>query len=718
MSRRGRTDTVGAAETPAECCERATYATHRTCLLAVGFLQRVVYRMTVEFRLLGEVEARVDGRRLEIGHARQRCVLTALLVDVNQRIPVEQLVDRVWAHRPPYSARNSLATYVSRLRNLFADTAGVVISRGPGGYALETDALSLDLQRFRRLAAQARATADPVEAAVLFDRSLDVWSGEPFASLDTPWLNGLRGALEAERFAVTLDRNDAALRAGRHAELLGELGAALGAHPLDERLAGQLMLAQYRSGRQADAVATYRQMRQRLVEELGVDPGPGLRQVHQQILAGKSEDPARDGTADSPAPVRVGLVFDRTHSALLRRTSSFVNHTQELAHVIDALREGPLVTLTGVGGVGKTRLAVEVARRQQERFTDGVRICELAALDHGEAVGHTIAATLGVRQQRQGLDIEESVIEYLRTREVLLVIDNCEHVVDAVAKLGEQIMNQCPQVSVLATSRQPLGLEGERIVVVPPLPLEDATRLFADRARASRPDFDLEHQPPAVVAEICQRVDCLPLGVELAAARMRVMSSSDMARRLDQLPLLHGGVRGALPRQQSLPATIEWSYRLLTESEQALFEGLSVFAGGFDLEAAHAVCGANGACEDDTLELLAGLVDKSMVIVRSVTDRTRYGVLETLRAYGRERLREQGTENRYANRHALYYTELAERAAVGLHGAEERDWVERMLPDYDNLRAAFERAMADDDIDLALRLVTSVLRAHRYPGRL
>ncbi len=683
-----------------------------------------VYRMTVDFRLLGAVEAQVDGRRLPIGPARQRCVLGALLADVNFRVPLDQLVDRVWADRPP-SARSTLASYVSRLRNLFANTAGVVIERAAGAYALQADPLSVDLLRFRHWARQARATADPEGATVLFDRSLATWSGEPFGSLETPWINTLRDTLLAERLAVTLDRNDAALRTGRHGELLVELTAALAAHPLDERLAGQLMVAQYRCGRQTDALGTYRQMRRRLVEELGLDPGPALQQIHHQILVGNPEQghPAQatagsppgstgspHGFPGSPRGATVAPKFSRPHPgphpALARRKTSFVSREQEVAQAVTALGEGPLVTPAGVAGVGKSRLALEIARGQAERFGDGVDICELAPLENGEAVGHAVAAALGLWLQH-GPDVAHSVIEYLQAREVLLVIDNCEHVVEAAAQLVEQIVDHCPKVSVLATSRQPLGIEGERIITVPPLPLADALRLFADRARASRPDFDLDHQPVGAVTEICRRVDCLPLGVELAAARMRLMSSLDLVRRLDQVHLMRGGVRGVLPRQQSLTSAIAWSYGLLTPSEQALFIRLSVFAGSLDLEAAHGVCGADGDCEDDTLELLAGLVHKSMVMVHSVTDRTRYGVLETLRAFGRGRLREHGTDTCYAMRHAAYYAELAERAAAGLQGVDERDWVERMLPDNDNLRTAFEHAMANDDIDLALRLVTA-----------
>jgi predicted ATPase/DNA-binding SARP family transcriptional activator len=650
--------------------------------------------VAVEFRLLGDVEARRDGQRLEIGHVRQRCVLVALLVDVNQPVPADQLIDRVWADEPPHKGRNALAAYMSRLRQLFTGT-DVQIVREPGGYKLTADALSVDLHRFRHLVSQARATTDPVEAAAVFDSALSLWRGEPFVSIDTPWVNDVRTALEAERLSAELDRNDAALVAGRHAELLAVLNAAVQAHPLDERIAGQLMLAQYRSGRQAAALETYGRMRERLVDELGVDPSPPLREVYQKILEGEPAYPA------PPPPV-----VTRPQTSLPRRATSFIGRRQEIRRVTDALQHAPLVTLTGVGGVGKTRLALEAAGAARERFGDGVWVCELAPVDSG-AVSHALAAALRLQQQ-QGLGIEETLIEYLRPRELLLVVDNCEHVLDAIARILDQIARYCPQVSVLTTSREALGVEGERLLPVPPLTDEEATRLFAERARAGRPDFDLDHEPVGAVAEICRRLDGLPLAIELAAARMRMMSSLDVARRLDGLRLLSGGARGAHPRQQSLAATIDWSYHLLSEPEQSLFMGLSVFAGGFDLDAAHGVCTDDDSTEDDTLDLITSLVDKSMVTVLGSAARTRYGVLETLRAYGRERLLELGIDDGLATRHAVYFTALAERAAAGMHTADEQMWVERILPDYDNLRAAVDHAMAAGDIDVALRLVTSL----------
>ncbi|MDG5484114.1 BTAD domain-containing putative transcriptional regulator [Mycolicibacterium gadium] len=649
--------------------------------------------MRVEFRLLGDVEVRFDGQQLDVGHARQRCVLVALLVDVNRAVTADQLIDRVWASETPSRSRNALAAYLSRLRQSLGGADDVAIVRSPGGYTLHADPMSVDLHRFRRSVEEARALVDAAASATAFDAALKLWRGEPFTALDTPWMNDVRDSLLLERFSAMLDRNDAALRAGRHSELLAELTAAALTHPLDERLAGQLMLAQYRSGRQAEALETYRKTREKLVDELGVDPSPLLQSVHQQILDG---EPA--------LPVRVAT---RPLAGLPRRTTSFVGRGRDISDVCAALADSPLVTLSGVGGVGKTRLALEAAAREQARFADGVSICELAPIEDGSAVAHAVAAALRLQQQ-QGLGIDDTVIEYLRAHHMLLVIDNCEHVLEDAALLLDRITGECPGITVLATSREAIGLAGERIIAVEPLPVDDATELFADRAKATRSDFDLEREPVGAVAEICRRLDGLPLAIELAAARMRAMSSLEVARRLDRLRMLAGGARGTHPRQQSLSATIDWSYHLLSEPERTLFARLSVFAGGFDIEAAHGVCSDEGADEDDTLDLLTGLIDKSMVTARGGTRTSRYGILETLRAYGRDRLRDSNLDAQYAKRHSVYFTVLAERAAAGTQGRDEQMWVERMLPDYDNLRTAFEHLMAASDLDTALRLVTAL----------
>lgn len=666
--------------------------------------------MGVNFRLLGEVEALVDGHGLDVGHARQRCVLACLLVDLNRPVSADQLIERVWAGDPPHRARNALAAYVSRLRHAMAAADGVHIARGTAGYTLNADADSVDLHRFRALTGAARAAEQPGDALTAFDDALALWTGEPFAGLDTPWVNEMRASLENELLSATLDRNDAALRAGRHTELLTELSAAATAHPLDERIAGQLMMAQYRCGRQAAALQTYRRMRARLIAELGVEPGPALEAVHREILAG----------ATVPAPQTASRPAPHTTRPTGRRATRFIGRTSELAAITGALRAGAALTLTGVGGVGKTRLAYEAADRA-DGFPDGVRTCELAPLDDGSAVARAVAVALGL-PQGTNIAVATTVVDHLRTRRLLLVVDNCEHVLADAADLLDRITRECAGVAVLATSRESLGIEAERLLPVEPLPEDDATALFADRAAAIRPGFDLDTEPIGAVAEICRRLDGVPLAIELAAARLRAMSSLDVARRLDRLRLLSGGARGAHPRQQSVAATIDWSYRLLAEREQALFDRLSVFAGSFDLEAVHGVCAEHTDDEDDTLELLTGLVDKSMVVAVHGGAGTRYSVLETLRAYGRDRLRnrvthENGGHDRYAVLHATYFTELAERGAAGMHGPDEQMWIERMAPtagttftspDHDNLRTAFERAMADGDTGLALRIVASL----------
>ncbi len=657
--------------------------------------------MSIRFRVLGEVGVLHDGQPLDAGHARQRCVLAALLVDVNRAVSADVLIDRVWADRPPHRARNVLSAYVSRLRALLAGVPGVRLEHGPAGYTLCADAREVDVQAFRDLVAEARSAGDAPTALARYDQALDLWRGRPFSGLDTPWFAATRTSLTAERQAAELDRTDAALAAGRHAELLTGLVDAAAEHPFDERLAGQLMLAQYRSGRQADALETYREARKRLLEELGVDPGPALVRVHRQVLAGDDELPSPTG--DDPVPPAP----DPAPSPRLpHRASSFVGRDADVARVVDALGAGPLVTLVGVGGVGKTRLALEAAVRDGARHADGVVLCELANLETGGPVSHAVATALGV-QQYQGRTIEQTVIEFLRTRALLLVLDNCEHVLEAAARLAGRVVARCPAVTVLATSRAVLGTDGERILPVSPLPADEAAALFADRARAVRPDFDPLDGTGTAVAEICRQLDGLPLGIELAAARMRMMNAAEVADRLaGSVRVVRGRSRHAPARHQSLVAAVDWSYRLLDEPERELFARLSVFVGAFDLDAAHGVCGRGP--DDDTLELLAGLVEKSMLTVDHAPEATRYRLLETIRQYGRDRLDERGETDATRDRHARYLVDLTERGASGLLGPQEARWVDRLLAVYDDLRVAVRWAIAAGDVDLALRLVAGL----------
>jgi predicted ATPase/DNA-binding SARP family transcriptional activator len=650
----------------------------------------------VQFRILGPFEVIADdGSPVALGGLKARALLVELLLHAGTVVTTDRLTGAVWGERPPSNGALALRPYVSRLRAVLPPLSGTprLRYRAPG-YLLAVDGDELDAHRFAQLVTVAReqaAAGDHGRALGLLDAALALWRGDALAEFDVAALGaeGDVARLAELRLAAVEERVEALLALGRSVEAVPELEELVPRHPGRERLAVQLMRALYAGGRQSEALAVYAELRRALVEELGVEPSAPARAVHRRLLA---QDPGLLAAATSQP------------TNLPRRGTSFVGREGEIGAVSTALRGIPLVTLTGVGGVGKSRLALEVAEAQRSRFPDGVWLCELAPLPEGAAVGHAIASALRV-QQRYGLTIEETVVEYVRGRRLLLVLDNCEHVLDAAAPLTERILGQCPAVSVLATSREALGVTGEQVWPVRPLPAADASELFLQRARASRPDFRADRDMAVWIAEICRRLDGLPLAIELIAARMRVMDPAELARRLDAERLRVPGTRTAQPRHQSLTAAIDWSYELLSPREQRLFTQLSVFAGGGDLPAVHAVCAEPGRSEADSLDLLTGLVDRSMVVAEPLPGGTRYGLLETLRAYGRERLPDAEA---LAARHAGWFTALAEEAARGVQGPDERAWAERTMPDRDNFRAAFDHAMLARDPDAAMRLVTSL----------
>lgn len=647
----------------------------------------------MQFRVLGRLEVTAGGRTVDLGGPKPRALLAMLLVHPGTVVSADRLIDAVWGERPPRAADIALRTYVSRLRTALAvaDPADRLRFHA-GGYVLDVAAGELDATEFTRMVGDARAQADDVAVQTL-DAALALWRDDAFAEFaDIGAVRDEATRLAELRLAAMEQRADLMLGLGRGAEVVAELDVLLRRHPDREQLAILLMRALYTGGRQADGLAVYRNLHRTLVEEFGVEPSEQAQAVHRQML---TRDPAL-------APAVASTVPDGRLPTLRRHRSSFVGRHTDLRRAAVALRGAPLVTLTGVGGVGKSRLAMELAEQERARFPHGVWLAELAPLTDGGPVSHAFAAALGLLQQ-PGRTIEETVLDHLGGRTLLLVVDNCEHVLDEAAQLLDSIVRSCRGVTLLATSREPLNIEGEQLWPVPPLPLDDATTLFVHRARTVHPDFDPDIQADAV-SEICRGLDGLPLAIELAAARMRVMSAAEMARRLDDSRLLSGGPRSAQPRHQSLAATISWSYAQLSEREQRMFARLSVFAGGADLAGVHGVCAEPGADESDTLELVTALVDKSMV---GAGDGTRYRVLETLRAYGRERLAEEGAGAELARRHATYFAELAEGSARGVQSAEEREWVDRIVPEHDNLRAAFEWSMAAGDIDLVLHIITS-----------
>jgi predicted ATPase/class 3 adenylate cyclase len=418
------------------------------------------------------------------------------------------------------------------------------------------------------------------------------------------------------------------------------------------------------------------------------------------------------------------LTLDATPSNLPVQLTSFVGREAELASVARMLEHARLVTITGVGGVGKTRLALQVAAEVLPRFVDGVWVCELAAAGDPEAMIQVVAATLGV-SPRAEMSLAGSVREYLASKQLLVVLDNCEHLLGEVARLAESVLRECAQVRILATSREGLAVTGEQLVALPSLGLpagsepdavaaSEAARLFAERAAAARAGFGLDRKNAAAVGEICRRLDGIPLAIELAAARVVGMRPAEIATRLDErFRLLTGGRRTAVERQQTLRATVEWSYSLLEPLERLAFDRLGVFAGSFDATAAEAVVAGEGLEGWDVVEALTSLVGKSMLVdEEGVEGRTRYVILETLRAYARERLEAVGETDAWRRRHARHFVSFAEEVGPLMRGADQLVAQQAIRAELDNLRAAVTWALdarADADAELAIRIIAALL---------
>lgn len=659
----------------------------------------------VEFRVLGPVEL-VDGNRaVAIGSARRRTILAALLIDAGHLVSFDRLVDILWGDDPPAGARTTLHSHVSRLRQALG-TGDHPLRTHARGYVLQIGPDDLDAARFERLVRLARAerAAHPHRAATLLDEALALWRGPAYAEVaDEEFARAEAGRLAELRLVAAEDRIDGLLALGRHAEVIGELEAAVDAHRLRERPCGQLMLARYRHGRTAEALEAYRSLRARLAEELGLDPSDELQRLEAKILA-------RSDSLQVPQPPPAPA-----STAPAAPLSSFVGRDDALASLPALLDRARVVTLTGAGGAGKTRLATELADRVADRYADGVRRVELAPVRDPTAVTLAVAGILGItRQGNEPLD--EQLVAALRPRQALLLLDNCEHVLSPVADLVEQLATGCPRLSVLATSRERLAVAGEHVWLVPPLavpgPASSAkdlgrvpsVRLFGDRAAAADPTFDLDEHGPSV-ARICRQLDGAPLAIELAAARIRALAPAELADRLgNRFGVLTGGPRGGTGRHRTLRATVDWSYELLEPAEALLFDRLSVFAGGFDLAAAEDVCAGDGLAPGQLAGLIGALVDKSMVLAEHGATSSRFRLLETLREYGAERLAARGGRAELARAHAHHYVRLAERADADVCGRAEALGVALLDRELDNLRAAHRWVLEDGDADLALRL--------------
>ncbi len=657
----------------------------------------------MEVRLLGPLEL-VDpsGRPIELRGTKPKALVALLGLRAGEVVSADRIVAELWGEQEIRDPSNAVQVLVSKVRR--AVTVGgtpgdrLIVTAG-SGYRLDVVPDMVDAVRFEQLSAAGRQLlldGKVDDAAVTLRAALDLWRGRVLGDLDDDIARGERARLDELR-ATTLElRIDADLAVGREDEVAAELASLTVEHPWRERLWGQQMLALYRCGRQAEALRTYQTARHVLGEQLGLEPGPELQRLEAAIVA---QDPLLDQPGEAARPVAEQARGARTGN-LPAATSSFVGRVAELDAVSARVGRHRLVTLVGPGGAGKTRLAVEAAARMGGAHRDGVWLVELGSLRERLEVAPAVATALG-------LDDAARLEPFLGNKDVLVVVDNCEHLVDEAARVVERLVSAGDGVRVLATSRERLGVAGEVVWVVPPLTPADAAALFVERGQAG--GAETIDDDAALVDRICDRLDGLPLAVELAAARTRSLSLSDILGRIgDRFRLLTTGARTAEARQQTLRAVVDWSYELLFSDEQRVFRRLSVFAGGFDLAAAEAVCAGEEVAVGDIVDIIGRLVDKSLVTVTSRTDTTRYALLQTLVDYGSERLQEAGEDSATRDRHLAWMVGFAAAAEPGLRGPDQTRWTRRLGVELDNARAALEWARQRDRVSDAVALAAGL----------
>jgi len=641
-----------------------------------------------EFRLLGPLEVASDGAVLPVGGPRQRALLGFLLLHPNENVKRDRLIDALWGDEPPERAQNALQVAVHGLRKLLGPER---IETVGDAYRVRVEPGELDLARFRELLERSPGAA------------LALWRGPALSGIYAPFATAEAARLEELRLAAIEGRIEAELASGEHELLVPELEALIAEHPFRERLRGQLMLALYRTGRQAEALDAYQEARRVLVNELGIEPMRELQELERAILR---QDPDIDPPSPAPALKGVGLPAP---------PSPLVGRRLELAAVEAILRtpDVRLLTLTGIGGTGKTRVALAVAEELSGEYADGAHFVDLAPLAVPELVPAAIARALGV-SEASGQRLEDTLAETLRDREALLVTDNFEHVLAAAPAVGE-LLAAAPAVKVLATSRAPLRLAAEHEYPILPLELptqiersepdalvqNEAVALFVVRARSRRPDFEVTQENAEAVAAICAAVDGLPLALELAAARMKLLSPEGLLERLhDRLDTLIARARDVPERQRTLRATIDWSYDLVSAEERSLFAQLSVFAGDFSIEAVDGICGVH-------MSTLEHLLDSSLV--QPAADE-RFRMLETVRQRAAERLEEAGETEAVRRRHLEFFVELAEELRPSLRGTGAETTLVLVERDHDNFRAALGFARDRGLVELQLRLARAVHR--------
>ena len=663
----------------------------------------------MEFRILGPLEVVAASEPVRLGGRTEQIVLAALLVDADRVVSADRLLDILWGEEIPNTGLKTLRSHLSRIRGRLKPW-GQPIETVADGYVLRTDAVEIDAQRFERLLVEARARRDSANHPVavnLLGEALDFWRGRALHGLEDYEFARVEAVrLEELRLEALESRIDSELEMGRHERLVAEVERLVEEHPLREGLWRLLMIALYRAGRQAEALRAFQRARTVLGEELGIEPSPDLTELEEAILL-QSDTVAAPTTA-----VRLDFVPEvRT---------SFIGRDDEMAELLSLLRDHRGVTVTGTGGSGKTRLSLEAVQGISGDYEDGVLFVELAAVSDPDLVPEHLGTALGDVGSHAD-DVTAALTEFLASRNMLLVIDNCEHLARAAAELVESLLAGCHRLSILATSREPLGTAGEVVFHTPPLSLPgpqaptveqdaaEAMRLYVDRVRAFDRGFSVDDGNRKAVVSICRTLDGIPLALELAAARTRAMAPAEIAARMeDRFTILADGLRTAPVRQQTLKATIDWSYDLCSEASRTVLRRLSVFSGGWSLDAAEAVVADGNIERSHVAGMLARLVDRSLVERSTVAGESRYRLLETIRQYAFDALVATGEAPAVSGRHCDWYVAIVEQAAPQLKGPDQVVWWQRLEREHDNLRSAITWSLGTTDPSRALRLVAAL----------
>jgi predicted ATPase/DNA-binding SARP family transcriptional activator len=655
----------------------------------------------MDVRLLGHLEVEVAGEPVKFEGVKQRRLFAALALRAPEAVSADELVEALWGDGPPAGAGHALQKQISRLRARLGD-GGSLVRHRPPGYALDIGPESVDSRRFEELLNGARIALgrdDPERAAADLETALALWRGDALADYRfDEFAQREIARLEELRMEAIEERLAAQLAGGGAEDLVGDLRALVAEHPLRERLRGQLMVALYRAGRQADALETMRAGRQLLVDELGIEPGPELRELERMILAHDS-----------------ALTADRSAAGLVGRLPAPANETvgrrRELSEIGQMLvyPDVRLVTLVGPGGVGKTRLAHEAARAVAARFPAGAVHVSLDGAEDADVLVPEAASALGV-VAATAAELGARLAVLTRGAPALLVLDGFDRYLADAGQVG-QLLASVPNLTVLVTSRAPLRLTAEQVYRVQPLPAPSAAALFVARARAVVGDRQIDDDK-RIIDAICARLDGLPLAIELAADRMRLLPLPALLERLDyRLELLTEGPRDLPTRQRSLRATLEWSWDTLDEPERQVLGRLTVFEGGASLEGAEAVC--DGDLGGGIETLVASLLDKSSLLrTDSGRDREpRIGMLDTVREFAAERAAYGEDLAALERRHARYFLDYCERAAERAARTDQRDWLDRLAQERGNIRLAFERLLQAGAAEEALRVAIAFARA-------